>query len=39
MKILVTGGAGHEANYDFIVYDNRSNSSKNSLKTAGEIDG
>jgi len=42
MKILVTGGAGYianEANYDFIVYDNLSNSSKNSLKTAGEIDG
>ena len=49
MKILVTGGAGyiashtlivlHEANYDFIVYGNLSNSSKNSLKTAGEIDG
>jgi UDP-glucose 4-epimerase len=43
MKILVIGGAGyiasHEANYDFIVYDNLSNSSKNSLKTAGEIDG
>ena len=31
--------ASHEANYDFIVYDNLSNSSKNSLKTAGEIDG
>jgi UDP-glucose 4-epimerase len=41
-KILVTGGAGYigshtlislsNANYDFVVYDNLSNSSKESLK-------
>ena len=43
MKILVTGGAGYialyEANYDFIVYDNLSNSSKNSLKVVEKIIG
>ena len=49
MKILVTGGAGyiashtlialHEANYDFIIYDNLCNSSKNSLKAVEKIIG
>lgn len=42
MKILVTGGAGyigshtlielHSAGYEFVVYDNLSNSSKESIK-------
>lgn len=42
MKILVTGGAGyigshtcislHEAGFDFVVFDNLCNSSKESLK-------
>jgi UDP-glucose 4-epimerase len=42
MKILITGGAGYiashtlielaKANYDFIVYDNLSNSSRVSIK-------
>jgi len=46
-KILVTGGAGYigshtlislsNANYDFIVYDNLSNSSKESLKRVENI--
>jgi UDP-glucose 4-epimerase len=49
LNILVTGGAGyiashtlialHEANYDFIVYDNLCNSSKNSLKAVEKIIG
>lgn len=47
MKILVTGGAGYigshtlialdEAGYDFVVYDNLSNSSKESLKRVEQI--
>ncbi len=47
MKILVTGGAGyigshtlielHKAGYDFIVYDNLSNSSKESLSRVEKI--
>ncbi len=46
-KILVTGGAGYigshtlislsNANYDFVVYDNLSNSSKESLKRVEKI--
>lgn len=46
-KILVTGGAGYigshtlislnEAGYDFVVYDNLSNSSKESLKRVKQI--
>ncbi len=46
-KILVTGGAGyigshtlislHEAGYEFIVYDNLSNSSQESLKRVSKI--
>lgn len=46
-KILVTGGAGYigshtlislsDANYDFVVYDNLSNSSKESLKRVEKI--
>ena len=48
-KILITGGAGyigshtlialHESNYDFIVYDNLCNSSKQSLKAVEKIIG
>ena len=47
MKALITGGAGYigshtlialsEAGYDFIVYDNLSNSSKESLKRVSNI--
>jgi UDP-glucose 4-epimerase len=47
MKILITGGAGYigshtlielsKANYDFIVYDNLSNSSSESLKRVSKI--
>jgi len=47
MNILVTGGAGYigshtlielaEANYDFIVYDNLSNSSEESIKRVSKI--
>ena len=47
MQILVTGGAGyigshtlielHKAGYDFVVYDNLSNSSKESLKRVEKI--
>ncbi len=47
MQILVTGGAGyigshtlislHEAGYDFVVYDNLCNSSKESLKRVEKI--
>ncbi len=47
MKILVTGGAGYigthtlvelaNANYDFVVYDNLSNSSEESLKRVSKI--
>lgn len=47
MKILVTGGAGYigshtlvelnEAGYDFVVYDNLSNSSKQSLKAVEKL--
>lgn len=49
MSILITGGAGYigshtlvelaNANYDFIVYDNLSNSSSESLKRAEKIIG
>jgi UDP-glucose 4-epimerase len=49
MKILITGGAGYigshtlielaNANYDFIVYDNLSNSSQESLKRVSKIIG
>lgn len=49
MKVLVTGGAGyigthtcislHEAGFDFIVYDNLSNSSKKSLDKVEKIIG
>lgn len=49
MKILITGGAGyigshtlvelHKAGYDFIVYDNLSNSSSESLKRVSKIIG
>ena len=49
MSILITGGAGHigshtlvelaNANYDFIVYDNLSNSSQESLKRVENIIG
>lgn len=48
-KILITGGAGYigshtlielaDANYDFIVYDNLSNSSSQSLKRVSKIIG
>lgn len=48
-KILITGGAGYigshtlielaDANYDFIVYDNLSNSSSESLKRVSKIIG
>ena len=47
MQILVTGGAGyigshtlielHKAGYDFVVYDNLSNSSKESIKRVEKI--
>ena len=47
MQILITGGAGYiashtlielaKANYDFIIYDNLSNSSPKSLKRVSEI--
>ncbi len=47
MKILITGGAGYiashtlielaKANYDFIVYDNLSNSSRESIKRVSKI--
>ncbi|MCP4970876.1 MAG: NAD-dependent epimerase/dehydratase family protein, partial [Arcobacter sp.] len=47
MYILVTGGSGyigshtltllHEAGYDFIVYDNLSNSSRQSIKAVEKI--
>ena len=47
MKILVTGGSGyigshtlielHKAGYDFVVYDNLSNSSKESIKRVEKI--
>lgn len=47
MAILITGGAGYigshtlielaNANYDFVVYDNLSNSSKESLKRVANI--
>jgi len=47
MKILITGGAGYiashtlielaKANYDFIIYDNLSNSSPKSLKRVSKI--
>ncbi len=47
MKILITGGAGYigshtlialsEANYDFVVYDNFCNSSKESIKRVSKI--
>ena len=46
-KILITGGAGyigshtlielHNANYEFIVYDNLCNSSQESLKRVSKI--
>lgn len=49
MKVLVTGGAGyigshtcialHEAGFDFVVFDNLCNSSKESLKRVGKIIG
>ncbi len=49
MKILITGGAGYigshtlielaKENYDFVVYDNLSNSSSESLKRVSEIIG
>lgn len=49
MSILITGGAGYigshtlvelaNANYDFIVYDNLSNSSQESLKRVEKIIG
>lgn len=47
MSILITGGAGYigshtlialsEAGYDFVVYDNLSNSSKESIKRVEKI--
>ena len=47
MKILITGGAGYiathtlielnEAKYDFVVYDNFSNSSKEAIKRVEKI--